>query len=542
MHEGSSLHDYLGVLRRRKWLVLLVAVIVPAVAVALSLRQKPEYQASAEVLLSRQNLSAALSNVTDPTLTGDPARSAQTQADLAQVPEVAKRTIARARVANLTPGELLGKSSVSAKSDADLLVFMVRDRYASAAARLATSYARAYIAYRAELDTAAITRARRGLRERITGLEASGDQGSALYASLVDKEQQLATMEALQTSNASLIKPAQGASQIQPRPARNAALGIALGLMLGIGLAFLREALDTRVRTADSLSRRLGLPILAQIPPPPRSLRSSGRLAMLDGPETIYAEPFRILRTNLELIDPDRPAKSIMVTSAVEGEGKSTTAANLAVAAARAGREVILVDLDLRHPYIPTFFPDSGSQGLTDVALGRLTLSEALAPVILAEGRREGAANSSAADGATSNGSGGTTTSLRVLTAGTLPPNPGEFIGSEAVDRVLADLRERADLVLIDSAPVLGFGDALTLASRVDALILVTRLNVLRRPMVSELERALERCQAKQLGLVITGAPAADTYGYAYGYAYSQSELGSAEHVDPVAPTRERQP
>ena len=136
-------------------------------------------------------------------------------------------------------------------------------------------------------------------------------------------------MEALQTSNASLIKPAQGASQIQPRPARNAALGIALGLMLGLGLAFLREALDTRVRTADSLSRRLGLPILAQIPPPPRSLRSSGRLAMLDGPETIYAEPFRILRTNLELIDPDRPAKSIMVTSAVEGEGKSTTAANL---------------------------------------------------------------------------------------------------------------------------------------------------------------------------------------------------------------------
>ena len=122
-----------------------------------------------------------------------------------------------------------------------------------------------------------------------------------------------------------------------------------------------------------------------------------------------------------------------------------------------------------------------------------------------------------------------------------LPPNPGEFIGSKAVDRVLADLRQRADLVLIDSAPLLGIGDALTLTSKVDALILVTRLNLLRRQMVTELERAISRSQARPLGLVITGASAADTYGYGYGYANSQSELGSAEPVDPVAPTRERQ-
>jgi Mrp family chromosome partitioning ATPase len=104
-----------------------------------------------------------------------------------------------------------------------------------------------------------------------------------------------------------------------------------------------------------------------------------------------------------------------------------------------------------------------------------------------------------------------------VLTTGDLPPNPGEFIGSKAVDRILADLRDRADLVLIDSAPILGIGDALTLASKVDALILVSRLNVLRRQMVSELGRAISRCQAKPLGVVITGATAADTYGYGYG-------------------------
>jgi Mrp family chromosome partitioning ATPase/capsular polysaccharide biosynthesis protein len=500
-------------------------VVVPAVAVVLSLLQRPEYQASAEVLLSRQNLAALLSNVADQTVGGDAARTAQTQADLAQAPQVASRTLATAGAKNLTPAEFLAKSSVSAKSDADVLVFSVKDRYRSIAARLATGYARAYIDYRAELDTAAITRARRGLQRRIAALEGAGDQSSALYASLVDKEQQLATMEALQTSNASLFKPAQSATQVQPRPARNGALGLALGLLLGVGLAFLREALDTRVRTADGVSRRLGLPILAQIPSPPRALRSSRRLAMLEGPETAYAEPFRILKTNLELVDADHPAGTIMVTSAVEGEGKSTTVANLAVAAARGGREVILVDLDFRHPYLSAFFPEAGPLGLTDVALGRLTLGEALAPVILSEAHADDGKARTRAPGATSNGSGGgKKASLRVLTAGTLPPNPGEFIGSEAVARVLADLRERADLVLIDSAPMLGIGDALTLASKVDGLILVTRLKRLRRPMVTDLGRALTRCQAKPLGLVITGASTEDTYGYVYGYTYGRTE------------------
>jgi capsular exopolysaccharide synthesis family protein len=356
------------------------------------------------------------------------------------------------------------------------------------------------------------------LLTRISSLEAAGDRASALYASLVDKEQQLATMEALQTSNASLVKPAQTAHKTQPRPGRNGALGLALGLLLGVGLAFLREALDTRVRTAESVSRRLGLPILAQIPPPPRSLRSSDRLAMLEGPETIYSEPFRILRTNLELIDPDHPAQTIMVTSAVEGEGKSTTAANLAVAIARSGREVILVDLDFRHPYLTTFFPDMGPLGLTDIALGRITTGEALAPVPLGPQPRSA-----------SNGSSAKSSTLRVLGAGTLPPNPGEFIASQAVDRILADLRGRADFVLIDSAPILGIGDALALSSKVDALILVTRLNLLRRQMLHELERTLGRCQARALGLVITGSGAAETYGYGYAYAGAEAGLRSSE-------------
>ena len=255
MHESSSLHEYLDVLRRRKWLLLEAVIVVPAVAIALSLLQAPRYQASAEVLLSRQNLAAQLNNVTDQSLAGDPARLAQTQADLARVPEVARRAVSKAGLKNLTPAQFLASSSVSAKSDADILVFTVRNRHASVAERLATLYGGAYIAYREELDTAALTRARREVLDRIRALEAAGDTTSALHASLVEKEQQLATMQALQTSNASLVKPADGAARIQPKPVRNGVLGLALGLVLGIGLVFLREALDTRVRSADGVSR-----------------------------------------------------------------------------------------------------------------------------------------------------------------------------------------------------------------------------------------------------------------------------------------------
>jgi polysaccharide biosynthesis transport protein len=526
MHEGSSLHDYLAVLRRRKWIVLLAMVIVPAVAIALSLTQTPKYEASAEVLLSRQNLGALLNNSNDQSLAGDPARLAQTQADLAQAPEVARRTIARAGIKNMSPQQFLGISSVSAKSDADVLVFTVGNRYPSLAKRLATLYASSYIAYRNELDTAALTRARGEVLDRVRALEKSGDSTSALHASLVDKEQQLATMEALQTSNASLIKPAQSATKTQPKPARNAALGIALGLLLGIGLAFLRDALDTHVRSADSVARRLGLPVLAQIPQPPRSLRGPGRLAMVDGPDSIYAEPFRILRANLDVID--HSAKTIMVSSAIENEGKSTTIANLAVAAARAGREVIVADFDFRNPFLGTFFSDGSRQGLTDVADGQISLGEALVPVILGAAPANGHTSPS-------NGASKGHVSLRYLPTGALPPNPGEFIGSPQVERVLADLAARADLVLLDSAPMLGIGDALTLTSKVDALILVTRLNLLRRPMLRELERALARCRAKPLGIVVTDVPAADTYGYAYGYEHVQGERRSPD--DPRDPT-----
>src|SRR5207248_1374590 len=146
--------------------------------------------------------------------------------------------------------------------------------------------------------------------------------------------------------------------------------------VLGIGLAFLWEALDTRVRSAEEIDERLKLPLLGRLPEPAKRLRMENRLAMVDEPTSAGAEAFRMLRTNVDFANLERGAKTIMVTSAVEGEGKSTTAANLAVAFARSGKRVVLIDLDLRRPFVDKFFTANGHPGVTQVALGMASLEE----------------------------------------------------------------------------------------------------------------------------------------------------------------------
>jgi succinoglycan biosynthesis transport protein ExoP len=531
--QSSSLRDYLRVVRRRKWIILQAVVLVPLAAVAFSLRQPNLYQASSQVLLSNQNLASALTGTQQSTgvsLQAD--RVAQTQADLARVPQVANATLTAVGL-HRSPAELLSHSSVAAKQNADLLQFSVTDHDPALAARLATAYAGQFVRYRQQLDTASLQRARSEVQQKIDALT---EQRGPLYQSLVEKDQQLATMEALQTSNASVVQNAQDAAQVQPRPVRNGVLGLALGLVLGIGLAFLWEALDTRVRSAEEIGEQLGVPLLARLPEPSRRLRKEDQLVMLAEPRGAGAEAFRMLRTNLEFVRLGRAVKTIMVTSAVEQEGKSTSVANLAVALASAGRRVALIDLDLRRPYLDRFFDPGRHPGLTHVAIGQASLEEALIPVPIG---LVGEASISPSTRASGNGNGHVAVapaalhggSLRVLTAGLLPPNAGEFVGSQALAAILDELAERFDSILIDAPPALQVGDAMALSANVDALLLVTRMNVVRRPMLHELRRLIDSTPAHVLGFIVTGARSEEGYGYGYGYGagYSSSSLRQTE-------------
>ncbi len=527
--HATTLRDYLNVVRRRKWIILQGLVLVPAAAVLFSLQQEPLYQSTAEVLIGRQNLAASLTGTIDPTVYQQADRIIQTQANLARVPEVARRVLQHAGLAGTeTPNEFLARSSVSAKQNADMLDFRVTDPSPSLAALLATLYANEFTIYRREIDTASLERARSEVEDRMAQLEKERKTSSALYTALVEKEQQLSTMEALQTSNAFVVKSAEDAEQVQPRPVRNGVLGFALGLVLGLGLAFLWEALDTRIRSADELEHQLGLPLLARIPEPPRRLRRGNRLAMLANPRGVHAETFRMLKMNLEFMKLGREVKTIMVTSAVEQEGKSTTVANLAVALARAGESVCLVDLDLRRPYLDQFFDLRDRPGLTQVVLGQVELQAALTPIVVpgsgkaAEPKRNANGNGNGANGVT----GGV---LYVLTAGAIPPNAGELVVTEMVASLIAELREQFTTVLIDAPPVLQVGDAMALSSKVDGVFVVTRMNVVRRPMVREFRRALDASPALKLGFAVTGAENEESYGYG-GY-YERSYAPPKERV-----------
>ena len=525
----TTLADYLALLNRRKWLILLPLVLAPTVAVLMSSRQQPLYQASAEVYLKRADIAAAVAGVTDPTLQVDPVRFLQTQANVARDPRLADRVIDRAAVPGMSPGALLGSSSVNPRDDSDILDFSVANENADDAVVLTNTYADEFTRYRTELDTARVNDALENVKERIKSLADRGiSVDSAAYAGLLEKQTDLETVGKLLAGNTQVLRPAGGAAKIRPQTRRNGILGALLGGILGIALAFIAEALDRRVRSERDVEDALGVPLLGRIPKPHRRLRKADALVMLAEPRSIAAEPVRRLRTNIEFVNLERRARTILVTSSVQREGKSTTLANLAVGLARAGRRVALVDLDLRRPYLNRFFRLAAFPGITDVVLGTVELADALRPVPITEA---GPDNSRVrtrvgvpVDAGSANGNRVIEGVLNVLPAGTMPPNAGELVGTEAVGRIIDALGQQFEYVLIDAPPLLAVGDAMTLSSKVDAMFVLVRLKVAHRGMLREVGRVLEGCPADKLGYVLASAELSEGYGYGYAYAYEARE------------------
>jgi succinoglycan biosynthesis transport protein ExoP len=514
--HATSLRDYLRVASRRKWVIAQAIILLPAVAVGLSLHQRKMYRASAEVLLATQNVANQLNGINDPTLSQDADRHAQTQADLARVPTVARQTLVLAGLKRSVDG-FLNHSSATAKTNADLLELSVEDHRPDVARRLATAYAQAFSHYRAQLDTAPYLNAKDRANTQLRDIAAANGKASRTYEELLGKRDQLDQMIALLTQNAVPVQVPDHATQVQPRPVRNGILGLVLGIVLGVALAFLREALDTRVRSAEEIEERLGVPLLARIPEPPRRVRKGDKLVMLEEPHGSQAETFRLLRTNLDFVRLLKHPRTILVTSALEREGKSTTASNLAIALARSGQRVALVDLDLRKPSLGRFFDLRGRPGVTQLALRQAEVADALVPLAFASPR----------GGASDNGNGHLINpgELVVIGSGPLPPNPGEFVGSSAIAVVLEELRKLCDTVLIDTPPALHVGDAISLSKHVDALVVVCRMKVVRRPVLNELRRVLDTSPRTTLGFVLADAESEDGYGYGLSsYYYDRAD------------------
>jgi polysaccharide biosynthesis transport protein len=534
--------EYLNVLRRRSRVVIPTLLVLPLASVLFSLSRPHVYQGSAEVLLTSSNLPAALTGVAAIGAGAQPDRIAATQADLARVPEVARRTLAAVGLHDRSVEQLLGASSVIPKTNTDLLEVDVRDRSPTLAEQLANAYADQFTKYKREVDSAGLGDALRSVRANIASLQKSGATSGPVYADLLRAERQLATTAAVGPSNAVVVRVGDHAQQVEPRPKRALLLGLGLGVVLAVGLAFGLEGLDTRVRNDAEIWQRLGLPLLARLPSTQRRVwawggtrparvgpRSRSRLAdraapafgepgpaIVVDPQRPLAEAFRVLRTNVDLVNVDRGARLIMVTSAMPDGERPFVSANLAVAFARAGRHVILVDLDLRNPSLARIFGLRPEPGVTDVALGTARRSRALAELALGSVATNGT-------GPSGNGFTASAGKLEVLVAGHEPPAGSEFVATHGFAELLVGLRRQADLVVLDAPPMLSNGDAIALGALTEALIVVVRRNEVRRQTLDELRRVLDLSPAAKLGVVVTG----------------MEELSPQRH-DPVAAARIR--
>jgi capsular exopolysaccharide synthesis family protein len=279
---------------------------------------------------------------------------------------------------------------------------------------------------------------------------------------------------------------------ISPRPRRNVGGALALGLLIGVGLAVARQQLDTTVKTADEVSKLAGAPSLGTVVADANVPKSP--LIIHDGPYAPRAEAFRKIRTGLQFVDVDREHKIVVVTSSVAGEGKTTTACNLAITMAQSGKRVLLIDADLRRPRAARYLGLPTGVGLTSVLVGTASLDEAVQ--IWGDDL------------------------MSVLASGPLPPNPSEMLGSRHMRELLARLRDEYDLVLIDVPPVLPVTDAATTAAACDGVIVVVRHGKTRREQVAGTVAALRTVDANLLGTVLNLAPqrgAEQSYYQEYG-------------------------
>jgi capsular exopolysaccharide synthesis family protein len=290
-------------------------------------------------------------------------------------------------------------------------------------------------------------------------------------------------------------------SPVIPKNNRNLAVALALGVLLGIGFAVLRDRLDNTVKDQQSFEKVADVAVVANIPLDKD--RNKNPAISFNSDRSAIAESFRELRTNLQFLDVDDPPRTLLVTSSLPSEGKSTTAINIALALAEAEHNVVLVDGDLRRPKLDNYLDLIGSVGFSTLLTGRASVRE-----VLQKTRFPG---------------------LTVLTSGTIPPNPSALVGSLAAKKVLSELRADFDYVIVDSSPLLAVTDAAVLAAAADGVLLISRYGKTKNDQLEHAVRNLRNVEARIVGAVFTMVPARGNASYSYRY-YGGVDSSPARH------------
>jgi capsular exopolysaccharide synthesis family protein len=290
---------------------------------------------------------------------------------------------------------------------------------------------------------------------------------------------------------------------VRPNKILNYTLGVIIGLIVGVGLAFFIEYLDTSVKTIDDVERAMQSPVLGVIP------QNVGRL-IDEGAESPHAEAYRVLRTNLLFSRKDEKLNSLAIVSAGAGEGKSTTIFNLATVFAQSGQRIIIVDSDLRRPSLHKFLRVSNNLGLTNYLLKQNTLDEVIQHTEV----------------------GG----LDFMASGKLPSSSMGILSSTAMKNLIAELKARYDFVFFDSPPIMGVSDASILASEVDMTLQVIQYRRYPQPMNIRAKQLIEKVGGNLMGIVLNNINMAQDESYYYYSGYYHEYYSKNEDQDPATP------
>ena len=529
--SAEPLREYLLVLRRRKWSILALTALTVVSALVFSFRQTPMYESTVRVQLKPQTASQYLQGVPVTSLI-----SMDTERELAQ--SVAVSSIVGNRLGR-DPVALLKRLSVTIPTNTAILELVFQDPSPQVAAAGADAFANAYLLFKTEQAENAIKERRTQLQDRIDGLgkdladaratletaepgsteyTAAKDEIERINSDLVFYRGQLGSLNVGEIDPGDVIDPAEVPLEpASPNHVRNGALALAVGLALGVGIAFLRERLDDRIGSREELEEAVGAPVLAIVPRVAGwKKRAQTELVTISHPKGAPAEAYRTIRTNIQFIAREDNFKILTVTSASDGEGKTTTVANLAVTLAQTGKRVLAVSCDLRKPRLHRFFKVENKVGVTNILAGETTLV--------------GAAQRVGID------------TLRVIASGPVPATPTELLGSEEMDELLRQFRRAADYVLVDTAPILAVADTLVLAPKSDGVIVVVDSTSTSRAAVEHSREQLEQIGGNVIGGIFNNFdPARARYYssyYRYYYTYRYRQEPEVERPSPAARVR----
>lgn len=521
--DELQLADYVRIIRRRWPWVLAPAVLTVSLAAGLSALRAPVYCSTAEVLIADSEAQVAIQ--------GD-ANVSVANRDLANETNVAYSDTVRSEVIrqlNVDPNV-----EVTGQRGSDILNFEGCGPSANDSALYANTWANVYVSTKQQQAADSIRSAVGGFETRLSELR---EKRQEVRSPLDELEIQLATAETAarprlqarvdalrselavelqlieaqfetiastislleldselaRTGTARVIQVAAPPTNPSGAPfSRNLLLGGVVGLILGVAAALLADNLDRSIKTAEDV---VGIPVLGSVPRPGRALAGTElALATMNHAESSVAEGYQRLRTAVEFALLGRQIRSLLVTSADEAEGKTTTSANLAWAMSAVDHRVVLADVDFRRPHVHDVFQCAPEPGLSDYLLHGTPLKK------LARRVDEGAAN------------------LVIIPTGVQPPNPGDFVASPAFNGLLRSLETESDLVILDSPPVLPVSDALSIARQVDGVIVTARAGRTSRQQLAKAVENLRAVGADVLGVCLIGVTAdGPTYGYGYG-------------------------